>query len=162
MSAETSPTSASFRGRVLPRLVRTGVLLTAVPVAWACATASARGVVRDEGGRPIPGATVGLSPEREPDDDVTATSGTSGCFGVLTITRAWEATFLLTVRAPGYKPLSTPFPRQKRLTAAVTLVAEGQAGDSSLARLGSPRELKEFEARCVPVYPPGSTGLGIR
>ncbi len=161
MNAPERTAFASPRGRLPARAVRLVGLLASAPLAWACATASARGIVRDQDGRPVAGATVALSPERAPDDNVTGKSGKDGCFGVLTMTRGREAVFLLTVRAPGFKPLSATFPRQKRITADVTLVPDGQTGDSSLARLTSPRELRRFEDVCVPVYPPEATSFGL-
>ena len=128
----------------------------------ACATAWARGVVRDRNGRPISEAAVALSAIGASSPSVTSLSEANGCFSVVAPARRGQASFLLTVKASGYKEVSVSFPRRERLTATITLLAETQPGTSTAARLSPSEESRAYEEPCIPVSVPDATRLGIR
>ncbi len=127
-----------------------------------CATAWARGVVRDAEGQPIPGATIVLSAAGATAASSTGVSEASGCFNILASARKEQETFVLTVRAAGYKDLSVSFPRRERLTATLMLLAEGSAGGSVLTRVPASEERRAYEEPCIPPAVPGAMSLGIR
>ncbi len=138
------------------------VLVSLVPAMSACSTAWARGIVRDQEGQPISGATVALSAAGSSVVASTAVSEGNGCFNVLASAKKEQETFLLTVRASGYKALSVSFPRRERLTATVTLLDEGESGDSSLTRVPASEEMRIYEGPCIPPPVPGAYSLGLR
>jgi len=127
----------------------------------ACATAWARGVVRDQDGRPVSGATVALSEAGAPGAASTSVSESNGCFNVVTSARREQETFVLTVRATGYKDLSMSFRRRERLTATVLLMAESQPGSSALTRLSGDEERRVYEEACIPPAVPNATSLTL-
>lgn len=127
-----------------------------------CATAWARGIVRDREGQPVAGATLALAPAGSTTASSTDVSEHNGCFNVSASARKEQATFVLTVRAPGYKDVSVSFPRRERLTATITLTAEGEPGSSSLTRVPAAEELRVYEGPCIPPPVPGAMSLGLR
>lgn len=127
-----------------------------------CATVWARGIVRDQEGQPIAGATVTLSPAGSTSASSSGVSEHNGCFNILSSAKKDQTRFVLTVGASGFKELSASFTRKERLTATVTLLAESQPGDSSLTRVPESEERRVYEEACIPPPVPGAMSLGVR
>jgi len=131
-------------------------------LASGCTTARARGVVTDPEGRPVPNAKVVLSPTGGSAKRETALTDANGCFSLLSSAKTEPNTFVLTVRADGYKELSFAFPGKEDLIAAVRLLANGAPGESSLERIPPADRDRVYTLPCVPPAVPGATSIGIR
>ena len=131
-------------------------------VSSGCATAWARGIVRDETGKEVSGAQIAVSAV---DADVVGARGESesnGCFNVTAGARKGQPEFVLTVTAPGYKPVHARFRQKERFTALVTLAPKDGPGDGSVARVEVADQQKVFEEPCIPVVVSAASQLGIR
>ena len=127
-----------------------------------CATAWARGIVRDETGKEVSGAEVAVSAIGADTVGARGESESNGCFSVTARARKGQPEFVLAVTAPGYKPVHARFPQKERFTALVTLAPKDGPGDGSVARVEVADQQKVFEEPCIPVVVSAASQLGIR
>src|SRR5437867_10651965 len=111
-----------------------GVWTAAVVLGWAAVAtaqvARVSGVVKDEAGQPIKGATIRADNPDAPLGNITAATDDKGRFAIIGLARG-EWTF--TAEAPGYQP---------------------QFGQLNIQRVGTPNPPLTFALQKAPVRPP--------
>ena len=127
-----------------------------------CATAWARGIVRDETGKEVSGAEIAVSALGADAVGARGASESNGCFNVYARAGKDQPEFMLTVTAPGYKPVHVQFEQKVRFTALVTLAPKDGPGDGFVTRVEVSDQYKVFEEPCIPVVVSGASQLGIR
>ena len=127
-----------------------------------CATAWARGIVRDETGKEVSGAQIAVSAVGAVEVGARGESELNGCFNVTARAKKDQPEFVLTVTAPGYKPLQVQFHRKERFTALVTLASKDGPGEGSVTRVEVSDQQRVFEEPCIPPVLSEASQLGIR
>jgi len=127
-----------------------------------CATAWARGIVRDETGKEVSGAQIAVSAIGSDAVGVRGESESNGCFNVTARAGKDQPEFVLTVTAPGYKPVHVQFQQKERLTALVTLAPKDGPGEGAVTRVEVSDQQKVFEEPCIPYVISAASQLGIR
>ena len=127
-----------------------------------CATAWARGIVRDETGKEVSGAEVAVSAIGADTVDARGESETNGCFNVTAGARKGQPEFVLTVTAPGYKSVRVQFQQKERFTALVALAPKDGPGEGSVTRVEVSDQQRVFEEPCIPPVPSEASQIGIR
>ena len=127
-----------------------------------CATAWARGIVRDETGKEVSGAEIAVSALGADTAGARGVSESNGCFNVAARAGKDQPDFVLTVTAPGYKPVHARFEQKERFTALVTLAPVDGSGDGSVARVEISDQQKVFEEPCIPYVISAASQIGIR
>ena len=127
-----------------------------------CATAWARGIVRDETGKEVSRAEIAVSALGADAVGARGVSESNGCFNVTARAGKDQPEFVLTVTAPGYKPVHVRFQQNERFTALVTLAPKDGPGDGFVTRVEVSDQYKLFEERCIPAVVSAASQLGIR
>jgi hypothetical protein len=150
---------------VAPRLpIALGPLLAAAAAASllaGCSTITARGVVRDPGGKPIPDAVVRVKVAGDGKPALAAKTDANGCFNASDFAPRGERELTIEVSAAGFRTATSEFSlRVNEPILWATLAPDSAREPSALRPMSSSERNGVWEPICAPAIPRAASSLG--
>jgi hypothetical protein len=127
------------------------VLLLLGTLALGCRSVWVHGVIETSDVHPLPQAAVALvtaAPESHP---LTSVSDANGCFDLFKSSPRRNGDYQLSVRLPGYKPLTVPVPTGPENLLLVVLEPADGTGSSTARPITSTERYMRYTTPCEPL-----------
>jgi hypothetical protein len=126
-----------------------------------CSTITARGVVRDPGGKPIPDAVVRVTAARGGKLALATKADANGCFNASDFAPRGERELTIEVSAAGSRAAISGFSLRANTPILWATLASDSAGESSELRpMSSSEHNAVWEPICAPAIPRAASSLG--